>query len=248
MATGLVDLKSKLRAVENERRFPARTDIGSQKRNRFRRDPLGIAGKVHLGDVFPSTGALIPERIRMRADLDFRVADRSCCNPAAAFIDALLREGAFRVRKELLIADGDDARFGDFDAGIAPHDLVDPKQEVQLLLQRNREGIDLERSRVGSGALHGRTEIDRLTGNLSAGLRDLRRKARDAFDFNLVEIRAGCESPGISDQNADAESLAPLVADAIHVSVLHADNLFPLIDHPDVGIPGALSCRDVKRV
>ena len=80
----------------------------------------------------------------MRTDLNFRVVHRGRGDGAAAFVNGLLDERAFGIRKELVIPDGEHVGFDDLHAGIAPHDGVRAKQQVELLFERNREGIDLK--------------------------------------------------------------------------------------------------------
>ena len=52
----------------------------------------------------------------------------------------------------------------------------------------------------------------------------------------------------MSDQHAHAETLAVLVADAVDVAVLDADDLLPAVQDPDVGVAGASERRNVQCV
>src|SRR5881409_1099804 len=96
MAARFVDLKCDLRAVENERRVLPRTYLG--------RDTFGVPNQVGIGDVLPAAGALIAERIRMGASLHLGVADGCCRNRTTTLVKDLFDEGAFRIRKEFVIA------------------------------------------------------------------------------------------------------------------------------------------------
>src|ERR1041384_5798877 len=182
----------------------------------------------------------------MCPDLNFCIGDCCCRDGPTALVNDLLDKGAIGVRKELLVSDRNGIGFRNSDGGISPHDLIGSKEQVELLFQRDAERIDFNRRRVGPGALYRTAQIDAFAWNLRAGSGDIHSQPGDAFDLSPVQVGAGGESPRISDENANTEPLTELVPNPINISVLHAEDLLPMIDDPNVCVPGALACRNIE--
>src|SRR5215510_10860009 len=223
MAARFVDLKCELGAVENERRVLPRTYLGREQCDGLGRDTFGVPNQVSIGDVLPAAGALIAERIRMGASLHLGIADSCCRNRTTTLVEDLFDEGAFRIRKEFMIAYRDGIGFGNPHAGIPAKDFVSAEEQIEFLFQRDGKRIDFDRGCVLSGAPNGTPQIHGRARNPGAGHRNLNREGRYTLDFGLCDKRAGRESPGIADENANAESLAVLITDTINISIFHTN-------------------------
>src|SRR5262249_41247144 len=61
-------------------------------------------------------------------------------------------------------------------------------------------------------------------------------------------VCARSKSPRVIDQNPDTEALTVLIADAVDIAVLDADDLFPAVQNPDIRIPRSCNFRSVQCV
>ena len=147
-----------------------------------------------------------------------------------------------------MIAYRDGIGFGNPHARIPAKDFVSAEKQIEFLFQRDGKRIDFDRSCVLSGAPNRTPQIHGWARNHGAGHRNLNRESCDTLDFGLCDIRAGSKSPGIADENANAESLAVLITDTINVSIFHTDDLLPIIYDADVRVSCAFCRGDVQSV
>jgi hypothetical protein len=80
--------------------------------------------------------------------LNLSLTDSGGNQTAAGLDDLLFDETAFTVGKGLIFAQADDGSLGDTDPLNAAHFGVGAQQELDLALQRDVEGVDLDRGAV----------------------------------------------------------------------------------------------------
>ena len=104
MTTGLVNLQRQLGTAQNQGRRLCRTRICGQELNGFIGDTLGIAGIVGFQNVFPTSGSLLPKRVRIGSHLNLIALHRGGADGTACFEQSLFHACAFAVGKYLVDA------------------------------------------------------------------------------------------------------------------------------------------------
>ena len=87
-------------------------------------DTFCVVGESPVEDVFPSSGSLASKSVGICAHLDVGAAHSGRSNGAAAFVDRLFQQSAFRIRERLLIANRDNTSLRNFYSWISPDDAV----------------------------------------------------------------------------------------------------------------------------
>jgi hypothetical protein len=144
-----------------------------------------------------------------------------------------------------VLALGSDHRDRDPDV-VVPHALFGPQAEVDLLGERDRERVALERGAVGAGVRLDGSEVRLVPAGRRAG--ELGGAQGGVASRGLVEPARARESPGAVDEHPDADAVALGVAQVVDVPVLRDHVLAAQRDGPCVRVrrTGA-KCRIDRR-
>ena len=210
----------------------------------FFADALGVFDQVHDGDEFVAGGD--GRRLESTGLGEaFGQIDGGGIDDAVGLQVELLNAGTHRGGEVLvLLAEGQGAaggedllRFLGFGGGAA--------DQLQLLLDRDFEGVALVRGLPVVGVSRDRRQHDGLVHQRGIGFGDLHGFAGDARDFLGLHERRRGEAPGAVDDHANAEAEAAAIADARDFEGLagaalgveaDAEELLPGADDADIAI------------
>ncbi len=231
---GLVHLHDRLLRREDDRRAAGRARGCAQERRRLLADARRLAVEPELLDVLPAALAADARVLaRIAPHLGHVVGGCVRVDPAAALVDVLLDVRALGGDEDLVLALGADHRDRHLHV-VVPHAVLGPQAEVDLLGQRDGEGVALERRAVLAGvSLDGR-EVRLVPAGRCAG--ELDGSKRCVSSTGLVEPSGSCESPGAVHEHADTDARALGVAQVVDLAVLRDHVLAPHRHGPSVRV------------
>jgi len=239
VTAAFVDLQGQLRRVEDERgRNVLRALFGREQGYGLLTDASGIAGQVELGHKLEATRRLVAERVGVGAVLDFAVPDRRGADAAAGLEEFLLHEGTLAVTEGLALALPQQLSVGRGHAGDGAHRAVGRQQQVDLLVERDREGVARDGCMIATPASHSRPEVGAAAGHGGAGARDGDGLGGGAVDRRNGKISRSGEAPGAIDESAHADTAALAACQRLDRAVLDDEALHDEVDDPRVGVPG----------
>ena len=181
---------------------------------------------------------------RVAAHLEEAVRRGDRLDAAARLDDLLLDRAPERGDEHLVLPVRAHERRPDGHVGVL-HAVLRLQAEVDLVRDRDREGVAFERRSV----LRGRRLDRRERAAVAAGsrLRERRRAERRLAGARVGRTPVARESPRPVDEDTDADALAVEVADLLDLAVLGRDELGAAHDHARVGVLGAGADRRIDR-
>ena len=237
VADRLVHLELHLLVVDHDGRHPGGALVRAEQRGRLLRDPRRLRFESEALDVLPpGLRARADVGARVGAELDDPVADRHRLHAAAALDELLVDLDPVGGEEELSLALGAQRRLGDLDVGVAQR-LLDAQAERDLVVERNGEGVSLDRRPVRAGARLERRERPRLG---AAGRGGEPAGAERSVARSLGrEPAVGGEPPGAADEHPHADPFALAVAERLDAAVLRPDRLRAPDDRSRIGVARA---------
>ncbi len=210
MAHRLVNLQAQLRAVKDDVKYPLRPLVGFQQRHRLFAHAPRILQQLQFVDQFVSLVLPLPsEGVGIRPFLDLAPRKRMRRVADAGRVFGLMNVGAFRRVKPLLLAPEIHVGLRQSHAGHRAQLRVDLHQQLEILLNRNGEGINLDRGRPirGCRLLRSQPDVALLDARRSPGNFD--RPRRRGFDRGSAQIvgRRISPRPVGDDAHPNAERL-----------------------------------------
>src|SRR5581483_5350089 len=239
VADGLVHLQLHLLGVDHDRRHLRGALLGAEQGRRLLGDPRGLALEPEALDVLPpGLCARADVAARVRTHLDGSVADRDGLDQASALDRLLVDLDAVRGEEELALAPGADGRLGDLHVRVAER-LPGAQAERDLVVERDRERVALDRGAVGAGAgLEGREHERALRGAARCG-RETVGAERGVARSLRREAAVGGEAPRPAGEDADADPLGLRVRQRLDAAVLRRHRLRAAHDGARVRVVGA---------
>lgn len=178
---------------------------------------------------------------------EIAVADRSDGHGRLRAIDGLNGEAAFGGRERLLLAQEEHARVDESRALHGERRLIRGEEQSDLVLDRDRERIDLDGAVPGSGDDRRGGEHDGPHERRSVCTRLCDRLLRDARHLFPRQITAGGETPRTADERPHAESIGLVVGDAGDALFARREVLAAIANEAHVGVIGAGTLRGLER-
>src|SRR5688572_30780116 len=204
MAARLVALERELVAGEDHRRAHVlRAGLRGEQRDRLLRDTRRVPDEVPTGQALPAAAVLEAKAVGVGADLELAVAGRLSRDAAAALAERLRDVRALRREEELLLALDRVARPGRAKSRLPAKSRLGVHEQPDPLLERQREGVDLDRCRVlrDRGLDVGEDRVRKL--RQGARLRELDGEGRDAVDLRRRRDLRRREAPATIGDRAD---------------------------------------------
>ena len=202
-----MNLQAKLRALQDDRERTFRTLVRLMQRYRFLADPSRVLYQLKFLDQLVTFVLPLPTiRSWVRAFLDLRPGERVRSVARAGGIFRLTNIRPLRRHKPLLLAMEIHIRLSHSHAGNRTQLRIDLEQQIDILLDRNREGIDLVRRGPLRGDCFLRRESNITLLHPRRSLCNCHRVRRRVFHRGSAEIVGGGVSPGSISDHANSHT------------------------------------------
>src|SRR3989338_3037619 len=248
MADGLVDLQAELGALEEDGAVPFRALGRLVQRYGFLAHAPGVLDELQaLDELVARRGVLPAEGVRVAALLDFILGKRSGDQARAGVNLGLVDLAPQRAHEKLLEASKGHRGLGQGHAGNAAHLLIGAEEQLQHVVERNREGVFFDGGGPDGGDFLLGRERDVLLLHPGAGAGD--RDGAGGGRVNLLagQLVGGGKAPGALGEHAHAEAERLALRDAAHLAVLGGKIAVAGVEHAHVGVSGAACRRRVQR-
>ena len=189
VAARLVDLEGGLARIEDDGRHVVGARLRGQQLDGLLGRAAGVLGQVHRLEVLVAgRRVLAAEAVRERAPLGVVLADRQRLDAGAGLDQGLLDVAAFGRGEDLADALALEGALGDGDPAHGAHRGIGRQEHGQLVVDGDRERVDLDGRAVAADRADRLAEVDGLGEDEGAGAGDLDGAAGDALD--LAPLRA----------------------------------------------------------
>ena len=148
-------------------------------------------GEVHAFDILPaSTPLLAALRLGVGAALDLVVPYGCGLDTSARLTNGLLNVGAFAIGKGLHLLYEHKAALADADASDSGHQLIGVRQQLELTLRGDGEGVYLDGCGISPLAGYGGSQVHLFLAEEGRGFSDLDSQVGYAVYFRKEEVVA----------------------------------------------------------
>jgi hypothetical protein len=240
MPDRLVDLEGDLLAVQDDRARALRALRRAEQRDRLLGHARRIGEEVEAEDVLPARRRAQPAAVRGRvgAHLQVVAVGRVRGDPRAGGHGLLGTGRALGRREGLALAPGAAAGDRSHEALVAGAQCrLDGEEQLELVLQRDREGVELvRRGPVAGGGSHWR---EGPGGRRRLRLRDGERAGEGRLRAARGDVAGGGEAPAAADLDADTDALRRRAVDGVDAAAEHGDRLAADVDVARLGVGAA---------
>ena len=248
VAAGLMNLERQLRGIEDDGLATRRAVLGAKEGAGLLGHPRCVGGELHRLHQLPAALAhFAAEGVGIAALLQLVLADGAAFDPSPGFEGLLFDLGSLGGDEYLAPVGALRRGLGDTDLRLGAEQAFGLDQESHLVLEADREGIDLDRPFELSLVGRRRPKFNRAPMDGGAGPGNAQGDADGFVDVAFAHRRGGGEAPCPIDQHAHAQAFGKILDQAVDTPVLDRDLLVPGLLHPGVRILGSSDAGRVER-